>query len=339
MKFTTGDKLMEKAWLEPGNVLLMAFILLLSQWILTGCDGDDNQTPPGSESDLTLLAEDAVSPRWFPDGERFLFAASEGSDIPAVYVARLDEILETEEYDELWAGNHNHDYRISRDNSMVAFSTPGFEGGVVVLRTDDYSSVMFIPGAKHPAWLADAGNLILQDSSGQVVQVGVPGGETSILLPQGLYPRPDPNGTYLIYQLSSELTVGTELYSVALTGGMSKRHEELMGSDHTWLPTGRYFYCSKLVSGSFSDVLRFDPTDAEAVVTIQTAASEPSVGNEGSFMLVRHLSNDRSDGILYVPLPTGSTQRLTNSGIHPSANPVKESGLVELNEKVYLLTW
>ena len=308
------------------------YLLLSAGLLLTGigCPPPEDTPPDNVVIDRTLLIEEGASPVWIDSTyTSFLFVYQEGEGLPGIY--RSDDEGNIED---VYIGAHNHDYEPSPDGSMVAFSTPDPNGGVLVVTfgTDGYRE---INGAKSPTWINNTA-LVFTDADGQLVRYDLGSGESEVLFPEGSYPIVSPDGLRVAYLVNSSNT-GLALRYAPLETLEAIELADLIGTDITWSNSGASIFASQLSAGTLSDVVKIRLATSNNTEIEMFGATRPSTNHNGTVLYANRVTTGGSIGMTFKDLVTGERINIPNA-INPAAGNGREL-LAEQEDGIYFISF
>ncbi len=313
------------------SMLVLMMITLIT--CLPGCE--KGTEPDDPVIDIRIARSHATGPVWMPNGEDFLSADHSDLGLPAIYLSSTGD---SEMVIQIWDGSHNHDYTPSPDGNKIAFSTPGTDGGVYIYDINTYQASLFMSNHRNPSWFPDSETLVTEDEEKRLVATNTVSDESLLLVEEGHHPLCAPGGSNVAYT-HQPFTSSFRLYVV--TAANPQPTESLadnVGLDYTWDSNSNSIYASQLADGTLSNIIKID-LQQPAPDTLIRRAIDPSVGNNGSFLLVTRINQDRLDGVLLFDLDELTSEELVGDGYFPAACPNADEALVERDDGIYHVRW
>ncbi|MFH0882016.1 MAG: hypothetical protein V2A56_03445 [bacterium] len=289
----------------------------LIQWIVffsipmilvLGCgDGspdsnNDGNNLPIISTQRTRLVESGAQPVWVSDqNEQFLFSYKQGEGPEGIYLSDLDGNATS-----LWENSQNHDYVPSPDGSMVAFSVPGLDDGLVVVTIADGASSVFLAGGRHPAWRGDE-DLIAETEEGAIVSVNLLTEAITQISNSGIQPVTDLTGTNVVYYRNAGL-LGLRLMWQAESGEIWSSAVQIaseVGTDVIFSPTGASVYVSVLDIENQSVVTYLPLVVNPTRTPMLQAALRPSISGDGEHLYANRISSKQPRSLWHTSLLVG----------------------------------
>ncbi len=279
----------------------------LAAMMLTGCGGSSGNSNGGNNSIVipthrTQLVEFGAQPVWVSEqNEEFLFSYKQGEGPEGIYLSDLEGNVTS-----LWASPQNHDYVPSPDGSMVAFSGPGVDGGLIVVTIADDSSSSFLRGGRHPAWKSNE-VLIAATEDGRIVALDLLTEAVTQITDSGFQPSLNPSGTDVVYYRSAS-NLGTRLIWQSETGGIWSHAVQLasqVGSDVIFSPTSASVYVSVLDTDDQSVVTQLPLAVNPAGTPMLQAALRPSISGDGEHLYANRISSKQPRSLWHTSLSDG----------------------------------
>lgn len=324
-------------------IVVLGFIPVLL--LITGCS-DDNPVDHGRNTIQVqrndLLIPNATSPVWIPGSDAIVFSYRGTENMPGIYRADVT----SGDIEPVWTnpGFHNYDYTVSPDGEYIAFSTSEILGGVYVQHFGEQAELI-LPNAYTPAWFPDSEHLVCKDGTGRILKMTHLGGDVEVLSPAGQAPSVSPDGSKLAY-LQPYFTGAFRLYirEIDNPGVEIQTGATLLGSEYVWgFPNTTIYAVWHGPEETLSAIQTIDLSAPGAPEYLTLDATNPSIGNQGSYLLFTSLEEDRSLGIsIYLfdrDLETElwfSDETLFYGAI---ADPQGDRAAVETDNGIHILEW
>ncbi len=304
-------------------ILILSFIVCFSS---SCCEKEKEEL----NVTRTLIVENAEHPVWLNDDEdEFLFTYNDGT--LGLYKSDMsgNVIL-------LYDGIHNHDYQPSPDGTMVLFTTPELDDGLIVIGMDNGEQLNFIQDVQSGSWLGNS-RIALTNNDGQVGVFSLnPPSEISIRIEEGYNPLGSSIGGELIaFRFPTSSGFDLRIYDPLYRNPIQLCQRS--GSIFCWLPDSDGLIAEQLrvEDNSISDIIEVRNSNSSDLLIMD--ASTPSLSKNGIHLFANDNRSGYTNGIQYLNLSSGQDEFIPNARRPATANGSK--ALVEWDDNIYLISF
>jgi hypothetical protein len=306
-------------------ILILSFILCFS----TSCCEKEKDDPPITDVTRTLILENAEHPVWLnEDEDAFLFTYNDGT----IGLYKSDMYGNVTQ---LHDGIHNHDYRPSPDGTMVLFTTPELDGGLIVIGMDTGEQLNFVQDVQSGSWFGNS-RIVLTNNDGQVgvFSINSPS-EISIRIEEGYNPLGSSIGELIAYRFLTSSGYDLRIYDPIYRNPIQLCQRS--GSIFCWLPDidGLIAEQLRVEDNSISDIIKVRSVNSSDLLILE--ASTPSLSKNGIHLFANDNRSGYTNGIQYLNLSSGRDEFISNARRPAAANGT--SALVEWDDSIYLISF
>lgn len=310
---------------------LFLFLFCSVLFVFAGCKDDNNSTGPEDDGvTRTVVVENAGEATWLDaENTRFLFTYGASQESPGIFISDLEGNVTP-----LYEGYHNHDYVVSPNGTMVAFSTPELGGGIRYVTLDGDMTFVHV-SAQSPAWLGN-NQLLFVDDNANLILYSL---ETEIpeeIADNAQHPIASPNGRSFAY-LNFAGTSGFRLYFKENIAAELQSLEANISTDLIWSPDSQAIVASRTAASDISEVVKVTLTEEPSTVSLYKGAAQPSISADGKELYANRIKSGVQNGIIYRHLRSGALKAISRAANPAAGND--RSALVEYNDNIYLISF